>query len=406
MAIKSTSKPKILILYSNPSNTARLRLDKEHRAIDGIIQRLNLESNIFHRLHATTIEDFAHVLRENNYDIVQFSGHGSNEGIVLEDNRKDGGTLLSAKQVADILRTSAPNIKATLFISCFSASSIPDLIESSPYLITISESADDDLSIEFISEFYDSYFRSGSIQTAFKEAQLYVSLINRDSNLTAVLSRRAIEKGASQVLFQVFPSGKDSILIDLTEAESDIENLDISKEDFLSLLSRKIRIHKWVFDSPRERAILSIGPFFGLFSWKNASDVVNCHKILQVKSEVDEKTCEVWASLIVSYNDHFAEKYRSAPPYSSALESSWIKKAIDDQRITFNAFFEKKETSEVLKNIAPEQYKVTKSLLVANLDMCDRKFHDGDYKSTVLYLESTLSAIHDMVDALTAKLAK
>jgi hypothetical protein len=381
-------------------------LDKEHRAIDGVIQRLNLDASYFHRLHATTIEDFAHVLRENSYDIVQFSGHGSSDGVILEDNRSDRGAFLSAKQVTEILHTSAPNLKAALFISCFSASSIPELIDSAPYLITISESADDELAIEFISEFYDSYFRSESIQTAFKEALLYVSLINGDAKLNAVLSRRAIEKGASQVLFQVFPSGKDSLLINLTEAESDIANLAISKDDFLSLLSRKIRIHKWVFDSPRERAILSIGPYFGLFSWENASDVVNCHKILQVKPEVDEKTCEVWASLIVSYNDHFAEKYRSSPPFSSALESSWIKKAIDDQRITFKAFFEKKEVSDILRNISPEQFKVTKSLIVANLNMCDKKFHDDDYKSTVLYLESTLSAIHDLVDALTAQLAR
>ncbi len=88
--------PRILVFYSNPSNSDRLRLDKEDRALDLILERRNIHKSLVHKRHATSVKDFARALRDEDYEIVQFSGHGSNEGIYLEKDQLDGGRLVGA----------------------------------------------------------------------------------------------------------------------------------------------------------------------------------------------------------------------------------------------------------------------------------------------------------------------
>lgn len=72
---------KVLILYSNPGDTDRLRLDKEHRMIDQLLQTFKLPSDAVVRRHATTFEDLIKALAETEYTVVQFSSHGSNRGV-------------------------------------------------------------------------------------------------------------------------------------------------------------------------------------------------------------------------------------------------------------------------------------------------------------------------------------
>lgn len=395
------AEPKILIFYSNPIDTYRIRLDKEHRAIDQLLQRQSQYARSIHRLHATSPEDLSHILRAGKYEIVQFSGHGSADGIFLEDIHANKSSVITAQQISAILTDTCPQLKAAIFLSCYSALAIPDLVNVAPYLITVSEEADDDASIDFISEFYDAYFRYNSIEKAFHSAQTYVDLVKKKYNLKAILSRRAQEIAKDRFLFQVFPTGADSILVDISGAEADIQKLKISRDEFLSLLSRKVRIHKWAFEAPRERAIISVGPYFGLFSWKNANDVVYCQQVMQLRENSEEELCEVWTYLVVTYNDLYVEKYRTANnPYASSM-SIWLEKAIKVYNSTYRQFFEKEQVSAILRKNVPEQFKVTKSLFGANLRMIDQKFAQEDFDSTVMYLEATLSAIHDLINALT-----
>ena len=71
----ATEAPKILILYSCPADQDRIRLDKEHRAIEEILKKHKVKTDRVKRVHATSVADFAQCLREGDYDIVQFSGH-------------------------------------------------------------------------------------------------------------------------------------------------------------------------------------------------------------------------------------------------------------------------------------------------------------------------------------------
>ena len=71
-----------------------------------------------------------------------------------------------------------------------------------------------------------------------------------------------------------------------------------------------MHVHRWIFEEPREHAILIVGAYFGDFSWKSADDIIKCHKILKIRSNVPEELLTMWARLIVSYNDLFMRKDR------------------------------------------------------------------------------------------------
>ena len=94
--------------------------------------------------------------------------------------------------------------------------------------MTVFGPADDEAATEFVHEFYKRYFEDGSIRKAcfFAEA-------GTRSELQVVLSRRAENLPDRRVLFEVFPGGNhlgDSFLVDLNEAQSDIEMYNVPRK--------------------------------------------------------------------------------------------------------------------------------------------------------------------------------
>lgn len=393
--------PRLLIIYSNPPGTPHIRLDKEHRRVDLVLQRVGLDLSTVQRLHATSIDDLINVLYSNSFEIVQFSGHGTPDSLCLENTTHDAAVDLSASKVAQILRESSPRLRAAMFLWCYSADALPSLAEAAPFVISIHGPANDEAAIDFIGEFYESYFRTNSIEQAFGGALMLMGAKNLE--LSPILTRRAEAQGKQRILYQVFPkSGADSILIDITDAEQDIARLDMQRDTFLTMLSRKIRIHRWIFESSSDQAVLSIGRYIGMFSWENAADVVKCDCVLRLRADVDERTCELWAGLLTLYNDHRVDRYRLAVNQDEPTLSRHLKQAIEDYYKLIDSYFKIPENSVTLRLWVPEQYLVSRSLMMKYLEICDRKYYRNDYPATVEYLEAILSALHDLVNALTS----
>jgi hypothetical protein len=353
-------------------------------------------------MHAVSVEDFVYAIRERTYEIVQFTGHGAEDAFYFEDSKSDYGCWLSAQQLAGVLGDAAPRLRAAIFMSCFSSTGLGALVGVAPYLITVTGQIEDEVAIHWSTSFYDYFLRHNSVEEAFRAAQLFVEARHPGHEPTTVLSRRAVAT-RSHALVQVFPSGGDSILVDVSEAEDDISELGIPREKFLGILSRKIRVHKRVFETPRQQAILSVGPYFGVFSWQSANDAVICHRIIRIRPEIDETACRAWAALVLRYNDYYAARYRSSHDPNSPLMRGWLKDAIESYVRTRDLFLDRGPTADVLRSLTPEQFKVTKSIYGASLEMAEIKYYAEDHASTVMYLEAILSSIHDLVDDLTAR---
>ncbi|MEO0684498.1 MAG: hypothetical protein AAFY76_05480 [Cyanobacteria bacterium J06649_11] len=390
-------KKRILILYSNPKNTVRLRLDKEHREIDQVLKKLNFEHSVVKRLHATSVSDFANVLREEDYDIIQFSGHGGNRGIYLEHFFHDEGVEVSARQIANLLIDTNPRLEAAIFISCFSAKSIEELVHVAPYLISIDGAANDNEAIVYIRSFYDSYLRDFSIEKAFNSARTHLEYLCKDPSLEAVLSRRG--RWIGRELIEVF--AEDSIrtlFIDVTNVILDAEKLGYSKQKLTEILDRKIKVHGDVLDLPRERAVLSLGKIFGVFSWENYEDVIFCEKLVRIRPDVDYLVYEAFTKLIIDYNDKYVLEYRREKFANPRRTKFHVERALLNHWESFEEFFVRQEYSTALYDINPGQFKSSKAQIKANLGIADLKFHEGDISRAIAYIEKALSFAHDFVD--------
>lgn len=395
---------KILILYSNPADTLRLRLDKEHRAIDQVLVKRQLSADTVVRRHATTLADVTAALAELRLSVFQFSGHGEAAGVYFEGRHGEGSELASAEQLAHLLSTSQPQLRVALFMSCYSADAIPALIPAAPYLITVFGAAEDETTIDFSQHFYDLYLDGGSIEKACFFAQLLVA-----QELRVVLHRRAITAAGTRALLEVFPHGNhygQSYLVDVSEAEEDIGRLDCPRETLLHLLSRKIRLHAAVFDSPREQAYLPVGKYVGVFSWTNSADFIKCHRFLQFKPGLEQDICDAWADLAVLYNDRAMHRYRlqhePAAPYNvRALENALQGYLRDLNRISNADYY-----THGMSAHFPDQWKLTKSVMAANLRMAEQKLAEEDLVATIVHLEGALSSLHDLLEALTTALTE
>jgi hypothetical protein len=392
--------PKVLIIYSNPSDSSRLRLDKECRAIDQVLSRLRLPSETCRRLHAASLEDVAQALRADEFDLVQISGHGSKEGVYLERQHLDAGVTVSADRVAALLRCTCPHLRASVFLSCFSAESLPALLTSAPRVITVSGPADDEAAVQFAAGFYDEFLSSSSVEEGFKNGLLWLDIKGLSDEISPVLSRRGADDGGERLLVEALIN-EDPVLVDLTPAMADIQTAGIDPDRLLSLVVRKIRVHRWIFKYPKDRAIVPIGQFIGIMSWKDARDLITCHRLLRVRESVSDAAFKLWANVVTSYNDRFASPYRLNNRAVEPQDERLLKRTIDEFFATGHYLFDEESRSSSLREIAPEQFKVTSGLFSSHLTLADDKFTKGDSRMAAVYLEAALSSLHDLVDALT-----
>lgn len=386
----------VVIFFSNPQDTPRLRLDREVKLLEAVAAQNSLDPNTITFKHASTIDDVIAGLDQQRIAIVQFSGHGNVDGFVLEQASSEQSSVLSAAQLCSLLER--VNTRAIVLLSCYSHSALTDLISAAPYIITVEGEALDSTAIEFCAAFYNGFFKTNSIETAFSDAQRVIYA--KGGIISTVLSRRAHETRGGKVLYQIFPQNRsDSVLVDITNAEADFVRVGVSKDDFVKALAKKMRIHKWLFVHEKHRAIIPIGPYFGVFSWKDAKDVVTCHGVLKVRSTISLDATMAWASLIVTYNDLFVHRYRLTERYQPN-HGAILKQALAAFHALYGAFFCEDQRASALKELDPSGFQITKAMIKAHLDMGDDKWAQKDHDLTVVYLETTLTTLHEYVTSL------
>lgn len=389
--------PRILVLYSSPGALDRLRLDREHRRIDQAIQQTGSSPAEVLRRHAVTVLDVTRELRGHRYEIVHFSGHGSSDGLYVDCPEGDAADLLTAAKLARIVADTQPNLAAIVLMSCYSAELHHHFASSAPYIVSVYGEADDDAAIEFVGLFYEEYLRSRSVIGAFTLAQNHV-----DDKLTIALFKKRQPQDDPHLL-AIYPSRhRDPIFVDLSKAEPSIRRLEIPREKFLQTLSRKVRLHRWLFEGERERVVIPVGPYFAIFSWTNAYDLVFCHQVIRLRSQLAPDVHHVLADIIVSYNDLCLLEYRRLLRPVDDATCSVLKIGINMLHRVFDRFFKEVENFQHLADMAPEFMQQIRATCWANLRKADEKFLERDYRAAVIFAETALSSFHDTVDELLA----
>jgi hypothetical protein len=389
--------PSILVFYSSPGNEERLRLDKEHKRMQDAINLSGDSSFTVDRHHAATLDDMARALSVDTFDLLHFSGHGSSDGFCFESQGDDDGEIISPEQLNRIIKASQSTISALVLMSCYSSDTAKELLACSPYVVAVSGAADDEATIDFVGHFYERYFRTKSIEHAFEFSNAFVG-----DRLTTVLWHRSTgqDSATAQARVVVYPYGGDRIYIDYAEARSSIERLGVPIEKFLSILSRKIRVHRWIFEGERDSVILPIGGYFASFSWRNAKDVVRCKWVKRPKAGLDSEVLDLVARLIVVYNDLYMSGYRRSGKRAQDQDIRVIQSAISNMHGVHTSVLANTANFEMLASVLPDQIKMTRANYWANLQKADEKLAQRDLAAAAVYAETALSTLHDAVEDL------
>lgn len=387
----------ILFIYCSPSDQDRIRIDREHRALDAIIREHEAKQDIT-RLQAATLEDIIDALSKKNYSVLHFSGHGDHNTICL-DSSHGNSIILDVDGIKTILTSISRKPRLIVFMSCYSYSMVSTLHELCPHIICVRKEADDNAAIDFSSLFYSLLMKTQDIRYSFSMAYLPLK-----GKIDVVHSSRPIDTSKSIHIEVVvgFHQVAD-IYIDIDESKEDILNLDIGMDNFVSILSRKLRVHKNIFLKARKNSMLSIGPYVGVFSWNDESRVI-CHKIMKIRDDIDSNIVEVWASFSVSYNDCTTAEYRSSPSPADPMNRRSLMVAREAYMDVFRKYFSANKMDKFGSEIIGNIYYLSKGAISGYLDEAENKITLEDYAGAVSNLEQALSSMHDVVDALALAL--
>lgn len=220
---------KVLFCSANPSDTARLRSDKEYREIDRSLRISNYRDQ-FELISswATTTQDLLQITITAEPNLVHFSGHGTQSGIILE-NGIGNTVIVSQEGLGALFELFLGKVNRVILNSCYSENQAELINNFVPYVIGMSHNVPDATAIAFSSGFYKAIGAGKDIPTAFKigiasvkleglpNSEIPVLLIN--ANLLEKIENlsSSVELSHSSKIVQDNSTGKSMIAVDIDD---------------------------------------------------------------------------------------------------------------------------------------------------------------------------------------------
>lgn len=200
----------VLFLASNPSDTARLQLDKEFRIVSKELQDEQDKFNL-RQVFELTADKLHEAMMTEKPEVLHFSGHGLKTkieeenmgGSLYSEIEKSGGIVLQNKSgTRHIVETDAianlfeltmedgGKIEVVLFNACYSEEQAQAINKFVPYVIGMNNAVEDGAALEFTTGFYRAISEGKSIEMAFKWAISKVKLEGYTGANIPVLHKR------------------------------------------------------------------------------------------------------------------------------------------------------------------------------------------------------------------------
>lgn len=163
----NVKKIKILFLGANPVNTTRIRIDKELREIDTALRMARERDNILlSQRWAVTTQILTQAILDENPNIIHFSGHGTDEGIVLED---DNGNykLVPGAALKKLFSLFSDVLECVVLNACYSKIQAKAISKHIPYVIGMRSAVPDKAAISFSTDFYSAFGAKKDIEFAY-----------------------------------------------------------------------------------------------------------------------------------------------------------------------------------------------------------------------------------------------
>ena len=167
-ADQPTSIKKILFLCANPDDTERLKVNIESERIKEALENSSHRNEILFvtNMAATPRNMIKYLLREKPA-FVHFSGHGSEDGLYLEDengiSKPIPGTALEL-----LFKGFKSDVKCVVFNSCYSESQAQVIVKYIPHVIGMKQAVKDKAANAFSIGFYQAIGEGQDIEPAFQ----------------------------------------------------------------------------------------------------------------------------------------------------------------------------------------------------------------------------------------------
>lgn len=165
--LKTTKRINILLLAANPTDTQRLRVDEEMRAIDQALRQA--EYRVFDlRSHgAVRIDDLQELLLRHRPDIVHFSGHGSQHNAIILQEATGNPAPVRATALRNLFRVLKDNVRCVVLNACYTAEQAAAIAEVIDCVVGMSDAISDDAARQFATAFYRALGYGQTVQAAF-----------------------------------------------------------------------------------------------------------------------------------------------------------------------------------------------------------------------------------------------
>jgi len=178
----------VLFLAANPKDTGRLRLDEEARDILEMIRKSDYRDTItFETRLAVRTFDLLQAINEVNPDIIHFSGHGSEDGKLVFENRDGEAKLVSKEAMVQTISTVTDRVRFMFFNACFSSEQAEEIVEYVDAAIGMTDSIGDEAARVFASNFYSAVGFGKNIKIAYEQARAALMLEDIPEENTPVL---------------------------------------------------------------------------------------------------------------------------------------------------------------------------------------------------------------------------
>jgi len=178
---------RVLLLAASPSDQEPLRLHQEIRDIRLNVRmseyrdRLDLQDRL-----AVRTGDLLQALNEVNPHVVHFSGHGSQDILIFEDDHGNSKPM-NNDALAALLNATSDQVRLVIFNSCSSGEQAVLATQHVEMAIGMDVSIDDRAAKEFAVQFYSAIGFGLSVQDAFEQAKAAIAIADFHGGGTPIL---------------------------------------------------------------------------------------------------------------------------------------------------------------------------------------------------------------------------
>lgn len=186
------AKTRILFLAASPSNEAQLRVTAESRKIEESLQASSFRDFFELRTkHAATLSTLTQAMLDIKPDIVHFSGHGSEDGIVLEDEQGQS-VLFPANGLKRLFSLFKADVKCVLLNACYSEAQAKAISTDGIHVVGMNDSIADDAATSFAVGFYQALGAGRPVDFAFEMGMVQIAPFTENAD-TPTLWKDGVE---------------------------------------------------------------------------------------------------------------------------------------------------------------------------------------------------------------------